>query len=170
MTVARLNIAWFAIMGFLAIMSWITTLPEEPRIYAPLNLMVVMPAFLIANLIECDYMYVAVAVVPFLFCLWCYPILLRRNPMLPTRSIILAVMTLFLSALTLVFGARYGVQYQSRTYVVGVVVINIVCWILLGVLAYIARRRPSLGRNLAFHAALFAWLAWCAFPYLGELP
>jgi hypothetical protein len=27
---------------------------------------------------------------------------------------------------------------------------------------------PSFVRNLALHWVLFAWLAWYAFPYLGE--
>jgi hypothetical protein len=62
------------------------------------------------------------------------------------------------------------VEYQGIGYVVGVAAINVLCWALLGVLAFRARRRPSYGRSLMFHTALFAWLAWCAFPYLGELP
>lgn len=88
---------------------------------------------------------------------------------LPTRSIVLLIFAVVLSGASLVFGSRYGVQYQSVSYVVGVSIINVICWALLGLLALLARRRPSFGHNLGFHAALFAWLAWCAFPYLGEL-
>jgi hypothetical protein len=89
---------------------------------------------------------------------------------LPTRSIVLLISAIVLSAVSLIFGSPYGVKYQSVGYVVGVAVINVTCWALLGVLALLARRYPRLGGNLGFHAALFAWLAWCAFPYLGELP
>ena len=148
--------------------SWLTISPGTPQIYAPLNLLVVLPAFLIADLFHGGGI-IAVSVVPLFFCLWCWPVL-RGSETLPTRSIVLLVVAVALSAASLIFGARYGVEYQSVGYVVGVAVVNISCWALLGVLALLAHRRPSFGHNLGFHAALFAWLALCAFPYLGELP
>jgi len=103
------------------------------------------------------------------FCLWCWPVL-RGRTTLPARSVVLFLCAVALSAITLIFGRRYGIQYQSSGYVIGVTLINAVCWALLGALALLARRRPSFGHNLGFHVALFAWLAWYAFPYLGELP
>ena len=66
-------------------------------------------------------------------------------------------------------GIRYGLEYQGIHYVFGVALINVISWTLLIILALLVRRRPSFGRNLTFHAALFAWLAWYAFPYLGEV-
>jgi uncharacterized membrane protein SirB2 len=112
---------------------------------------------------------IACAFVPVLFVVWCWPVL-KGGAVLPTRSLCLLCLTILLSAISLAFGARYGVQYQSVSYVLGVAIINVVFWIVLGILAVSARRSPSFARNLAFHAALFAWIAWCAFPYLGELP
>jgi hypothetical protein len=155
-------------IAVVALLSWLTILPGTPQVYAPLNLLVVIPALLSASVFEGSYM-LAVAVVPLFFCLWCWPVL-RGRTTLPTRSIVLLILAVVLSAALLVFGSRYGIEYQSVAYVVGVAVINVVCWTLLGVLALLARRRPSFGHNLGFHAALFAWLAWGAFPYLGELP
>jgi hypothetical protein len=168
MTTTQRNFAGAAAIGAVALLSWLTILPGTPHVYAPLNFLVVIPAFLSASMFQGSYM-LAVAVVPLLFCLWCWPVL-RGRTTLPTRSIVLLLLAVVLSAASLIFGGHYGVEYQGVGYVVGVAVINVVCWVVLVVLALLARRRSSFGYNLGFHAALFAWLAWCAFPYLGELP
>jgi hypothetical protein len=156
-------VAGVSAVAIVALLSWLTISPDQPEIYAPLNLLVMVPAFWSSSYI------VAVAVVPIFFALWSWPVL-RGGSRLPTRSVVLLVVGIILSAALLLFGYRYGIQYQSMGYVIGVAVINVVCWALLGALAFLARRRPSFVHNLGFHAALFAWLAWCAFPYLGELP
>jgi hypothetical protein len=153
-----------AAIGFVALLSWLTILPGTPEIYAPLNLLVILPYFWFRG----SYI-LAVAVVPLLFCLWCWPVL-RGCTTLPTRSVVLLISAIVLSATLLVFGSRHGTEFQSVAYVVGVAVINVVCWAFLGALAQLARHRPTFAHNLGFHAALFAWLAWCAFPYMGELP
>lgn len=163
MTTAQRHFAGFTAVGVVALLSWLTISPGTPQIYAPLNLLVMLPAFMSSSYV------VAVAAMPVFFCLWCWPVLRGRST-LPIRSIVLLILGILQSAASLIFGFRYGIQYQSVGYVVGVAVINVICWALLGSLALLARRRPSFGYNLAFHAALFAWLAWCAFPYLGELP
>jgi hypothetical protein len=168
MTTTQRHFAGVAAVGAVVLLSWLTISPGTPQVYAPLNLLVVIPAFMSSGLFGDSYL-LAVAVVPVFFCLWCWPVL-RGRTTLPIRSVVLLILAVVLSAASLVFGARYGVEYQSVGYVIGVAVINIVCWALLGVLAFLARRSPSFGHNLGFHAALFAWLAWCAFPYLGELP
>jgi len=48
--------------------------------------------------------------------------------------------------------------------------INTVWTVAWWAILYRAWRASSFGMNLFFHAMLFAWLAWYAFPYLGELP
>ena len=84
---------------------------------------------------------------------------MRSGTTLTTRSIVLLVLAVVLSALSLMFGSRYGVEHQSVGYVVGVAVINVISWALLDLLALLARRHPSFGHNLGFHAVLFDWLA-----------
>lgn len=158
-----------AIVVVLALLSCLSVSPGTPQVYAPLNLVVLVPAFWADELVRGAFIYVAVAVVPLCFCLWCWSVL-GGSVTLPARSVVLLVVAVALSAFSLIFGAHYGIEYQSVGYVVGVATINVICWVLLGGLAFLARRRPSFGHNLGFHAALFAWLAWCAFPYLGELP
>jgi hypothetical protein len=168
MTTTQRRFAGVATVGLVLLLSWLTILPGTPHIYAPLNLLVVIPAFMSSGLFGDSYL-LAIAVVPVFFGLWCWPVL-RGRTTLAIRSVVLLILAVVLSASSLIFGARYGVEYQSVGYVIGVAAINIGCWVLLGVLALLARRRPSFVHNLGFHAALFAWLAWCAFPYLGELP
>lgn len=167
MTTTQRNITVFVPVVALALLSWLTISPGTPKVYAPCNVLVVFPGWLTGS--ADGALVVALVLVPALFCLWCWPVF-RGRTTLPTRSIILLICAVTLSAVWLVYGYRYGVEYQSTGYVASVATINLVCWALLGVLAVLARRRPSFVHNLGFHAALFAWLAWCAFPYLGELP
>ena len=127
-----------------------------------------MPAFISSGLFKGSYL-LAITVVPLLFFWWSRPVM-RGDAILPTRSIALLFLAVISSAAWLIFGAEYGVEYQSRDYVLGVTVINAISWVVIGLLALIARRHPNYVYNLAFHTVLFAWLAWCAFPYMGELP
>jgi hypothetical protein len=47
-------------------------------------------------------------------------------------------------------------------------VVNVAIGVLLGMFAARVRRRPSRAKALLFHWLLFAWTAWCAFPWFGE--
>ncbi|MBI2927243.1 MAG: hypothetical protein HYY24_16235 [Verrucomicrobia bacterium] len=166
MTTRRSLLSVLAVVG-LALLSWFTISPGVPKVYAPLNLLVVAPAWLTSSSVGATL--VALLLFPALFCLWCWPVL-RGSAKLPTRSIALLICAVALSAGRLVLGYRYGVEHEGTGYVAGVAIINLLCWAVLGVLGVLARRRPSFGCNFAFHVALFGWLAWGAFPYLGELP
>lgn len=159
----------FGIVALLALISWLTISPGTPRVYAPLNVLVILPLFLADSVLGNARILAAVGFVPVFFCFWCLSVL-QGAATLPTRSVALLVCAVALSASWLTFGYSYGLEHQSIGYFIGVAVLNVFCWVLLAALAVLARRRPSYGHNLGFHAALFAWLAWCAFPYLGELP
>ena len=168
MTTAQRSLAVVSAVALITLLSWFTISPGTPHVYAPLNLLVLIPAFVSSGLFGGGYL-LAVVVVPLFFCLWCW-LMPRDHTTLPTRSIVLLILTVSLSAACLILGARFGVEYQSIGYVIGVAIINVVCWIFLGALAWQARHRSSATHNFGFHVALFAWLAWCAFPYMGELP
>ena len=171
MTNSKRQLTSFAIIVLLTLLSWLTLLPGYPQIYGPLNAMVIFPAFIMAEFVQSEdlALLLALGFVPLLFCLWCWP-LLRGQTELPIRSSWLLGATLMASAAWIAFGYDYGVQYQGLRYVVGVTVVNVVCWIALVGQAIKAVRRPSEEHNFVFHGSLFAWLAWYAFPYLGELP
>jgi hypothetical protein len=65
---------------------------------------------------------------------------------------------------------KYGVIYRGALYTALVYVINAIWLASLWWAVVRCQRQPSFARNLFSHWLLFAWLAWYAFPYLGELP
>jgi hypothetical protein len=169
MTTAQRYLLGITIMALLALLSWLTILPGYPAIYGPFNFLIVVPLWGTYDMLRGHGLFLALAAIPLFFGLWCWPLLRRGCATLPTRSMALLVVAIILSALWIIFGIPYGLEYQGIHYVVGIALINVICWTLLIILALRVHRRPSFGRNLTFHAALFAWLAWYAFPYLGEV-
>jgi hypothetical protein len=67
-------------------------------------------------------------------------------------------------------GYRYGLQFQGPSYTHGVLALNIMWIAFLWLIVYCWKSQPRFGANLLAHWMLFAWLAWYAFPFLGELP
>lgn len=169
MTKTQQNLTGVAISILLGLLSWLTILPGTPQIYAPFNLVVILPMFLVGAVLGEANAWAAVTVVPIFFCLWCWPVL-RGQSTLPNRSFVLLILVIGLSAFSLIVGRQFAIKYHGRDYVVGVAAISALWWALLGTLAWRVRRRPSFSRNLWFHTVLFAWLAWYAIPYLAELP
>ena len=102
---------------------------------------------------------------------WCWsPQLFKGGVSVPRRS---AVPFGLLTALTppyFIAGWEYGIRYDGRHYVVGAALMNLAVILLLWIRLFRARSHPSFHASFAFHGLLFGWLAWCAFPNLGELP
>ena len=114
--------------------------------------------------------YASTVIPTLLFFLW-NPGLVRGAVKIPKRSFALLVITTLLSVPWFIAGWKYGLRFQGSRYTYSVLAIN-VSW-LAGLWTMIARRwnvEPSFRANLFFHWVLFAWLAWYAFPNLGELP
>lgn len=136
---------------------------DIPSVLYPLPVFVVLPAFFGLH-------YAAAAVPALLFFMW-NPGLFRGDTKVPRRSYILLKIATLLTPVWLALGWKDGLEFQGRKYNYSVLAIN-VCW-LFALWAMSARTRkaqPSFSGNLLFHWLLFAWLAWYAFPYLGELP
>ena len=113
---------------------------------------------------------VAVAIPSLLFFAW-NPGLFRGESKLPKRSYGLLVVATILSVVWFVLGWKNGLHYQGTGYVYKVCVATIAWIAFLGaVFAWYWKRGSSFRLTLALHWLLFAWLAWYAFPYLGELP
>src|SRR5262249_24727304 len=108
--------------------------------------------------------HASTAIPTLLFFLW-NPGLVRGAAKVPKRSFALLVITTLLSVPWFVAGWKYGLKFPGSNYTYSVLAIN-VAW-LVGLWATIARRWNV--EPLFFHWMLFAWLAWYAFPYLGEL-
>jgi hypothetical protein len=68
-------------------------------------------------------------------------------------------------------GWRWGLQYQGIQHLRFVCIANI-AWVLLLGFVFVSnwKSSPSFKRSLFLHWILFVWLAWYAFPYVGELP
>jgi hypothetical protein len=138
-----------------------------PTILCPMPALTVIPAFLLAN---AGLYRIAIAVPVVFFFLW-NPHLLRGRAEIPKRTYFLFVTTILLSIIWFVGGWKYGLEYRGSSFTYSVCVVNAL-WIALLCLLFIRswKRNSSFPSSLALHWALFVWLAWYAFPYLGELP
>ena len=138
-----------------------------PTILCPFPMLTILPALLLSGL---HLEKAAVAVPMLLFFVWC-PGLFRGQAKIPARSYGLFIVATISTIVYFVVSWKWGLQYQGSrfTHVVGMA--NIVCLAILGfAFSRSWRRASSFGYSLFVHWILFAWLAWCAFPYLGELP
>jgi hypothetical protein len=138
-------------------------LSRIPTVLSPFPLLTVLPAFFSAPAM-------AVIVPSILFSAW-NPGLYRGEPKTPKRSYIFFAVLVVLSVIYFIAAWGDGLQFQGRTHTHAVCIVNIVWILVLASLFVLSRRRQSSFLfNLSLHWILFAWLAWYAFPYLGELP
>jgi hypothetical protein len=112
----------------------------------------VIPTFL---LLDVGLYRVALAI-PSIFFLFWNPQLFRGLAGIPRRTYVLFVSTVLLSIAWFVGGWKFGLEYQGTRFT------YLVCrsW----------KRDLSFPSSLALNWLRFVWLAWYAFPYLGELP
>jgi hypothetical protein len=154
---------------FLAFLTWQTVWTSGPTLLRPMNVVVLLPLFMSGAMFG-KLGLVAGLFVPGVFLVWCWTIILDGDPKVPLRSLVLLVGAILISACDLALGGEYALQYQSEDYLRGVRVISAVWWISLAALALLAKCFPNAFLNHIFHFALFAWLAWYALPYCGEMP
>lgn len=141
-----------------------------PTLICPLPLITIVPAFFLASPPFHVVPYqLAVFVPAVLFFAW-NPGLFRGNSHIPRRSWVLLIMLSALSVAYFIGSWRQGFQYQGREYTVAICAVNVVWLVILWAILFHGSRLSSFKANLFFHAVLFSWLAWYAFPYLGELP
>ena len=89
---------------------------------------------------------------------------------IPAWSIALWAVVVCLSVLWFVGGWSYGLKYQGQLHTVEILVLNVVVSGVTTSVVVANLRKPARTSNILFHGCLFCWLAWCAFPWLGELP
>jgi hypothetical protein len=136
-----------------------------PTVLCPFPTVTILPAMALSGLWK-----VAVIVPSLLFFGWNTG-LLRGDAAVPKRSYRLLLVLLLLSVGYFVASWQYGLEYQGLAHTRAVCGINVAWAIaLVAGFSWSWRVRPSFGLNLFLHWLLFAWLAWYAFPYLGELP
>ena len=136
-----------------------------PTIFCPFPTLTILPAFVLSGLAP-----LVVAIPTLLFIAW-NSALFRGAPTAPLRSYILFGVLAALSVVYFIGSWSYGLRYQGRKYTEAITLVNAIWIALLTVLFIVSRvRKPSFALNLTVHWLLFVWLAWYAFPYLGELP
>jgi hypothetical protein len=140
-----------------------------PMVLSPLPALTVLPAFLLS--LVSPQLFKAAVFVPVIFFFAWNPRAFRGDPKIPKRSYVLLALATVLSLVWFVFSWNYGLEYQGALHTYVVCIVNI-AWV--GFLWVMFTRTWKVGSsfktNLFLHWMLFAWLAWYAFPYLGELP
>jgi hypothetical protein len=138
-----------------------------PTVIHPLPALTILPAFFLAG----SHLWKAAVVIPtLLFFAW-NPGLLFGDGKIPKKSCVLLAILTVLSVVWFVGGWKFGVEYQGAEYTYTVCILNVALICFLGlVFATNWGKESSFSINLVSHWILFAWLAWIAFPYLGEMP
>jgi hypothetical protein len=145
----------------LAIPAMIGLSAGEPTPLSPMPMLVVIPAFLVR---------VGAVLAPVAFFFAWNPRLFRGQETVPKRTYWLLGIIILLNVAWFASGWNWGVQFEGIRYVRIVGIANAAWAALLVALFAAFRKRGSFNKNLFLHWMLFVWLAWYAFPYLGELP
>jgi hypothetical protein len=133
-----------------------------PTVHAPFPALVVIPSFILS--------LTGLFFPSLLFFAW-HPALFKGSNTFPKRTYFLFVALVVLSAIWFIVGWKFGLQYEGARYTYIVCVVNALWIAALAALLWQCRsKKISFASNLLVHWVLFAWLAWWAFPYLGELP
>ncbi len=139
-----------------------------PTILGPLPALTVLPALALASWDR--HIWKAAMAVPMLLFFFWLPGLFHGEDKIPKRSYALLAIATVLSVLWFIAGWKYGLDYQGArfTYTVGIVNLAVVSSLAVAFLK-IRKGKSSFKTSLILHWILFAWLAWYAFPWLGEM-
>jgi hypothetical protein len=138
-----------------------------PTILSPLPALTVLPAFILGF----SHLWKAAIALPMLFFFVWLPGLFYGEGKIPKRSYGLLAGAIVLNVLWFIWGWKFGLDYQGAQYTFTVCIVNVTAVLFLAVAFYRNwGKESSFVTNLTLHWILFAWLAWYAFPYLGELP
>ena len=134
---------------------------QGPTLFYPFPALMFIPSFFLRR--------AAVLLPVVLFFVWNQG-LFSGEAKIPRRSYILLIAATVLSVIWLAVGWRDGLAVQGAKYNYGISGINALLMVVLWLLFFWTRKgEPSFRTNLALHWVMFAWLAWYAFPFMGEL-
>lgn len=91
----------------------------------------------------------------------------------PNFQKILRYLALFLFALSVLYFFLYsdvGIQVQGWAHLLSVIVFNILLYGLIFSILYGIILKKFEHKDILASVAIFVVLAWCGFPYLGEIP
>jgi len=158
----------FAAAATLFVPAWLGIFSSGiPTILGPLPALTSLPALFLTN---AGIYWIVVGIPSAIFLLWS-PQLLRGVAKIPARTFVLFVLCASLTIFYFVGSWNSGIQYQGTRFTYVMCVVNAMYTAVIGSLFFAFRKgRDPFGKSLTIHWLLFAWLAWCAFPHLGELP
>ena len=136
-----------------------------PKVYSPLPFFIVFPMFFGVPLLV-----VAMAgLIAFLTLNYRHLIGCPKERCGVGMTVFLGILT-FLSGTWILMGIPYAVQYQNAPYAYGVTIANMIFAGLGWANWFYARKPHRYYAQVALAFVLSAWLAWQAFPWMGELP
>jgi hypothetical protein len=134
-----------------------------PVPFAPIPLVLVVPALLGAPA------FIVVSIPALIF--WAVGWSLFARRVRPGIGLLVFYGVLgVLNAVVLALSIRYSLRHHGVIHTLVVSGLSLTLFASGIGLAIWARRRPTFPRHLAAQWVLALWLAWYAFPYLGELP
>ena len=138
-----------------------------PTIWCPFPTLTILPGFLLSAVRAAK---AAIFVPTLCFFAW-HPGLLQGKRGIPKRSYVLLVVLIVMSIVYFITSWNWGLEYQGSKFTHEMAVIN-TGWAVLLAFGFLRGLKlpPSFMYSLILHWLLFAWLAWYAFPFLGELP
>ena len=145
--------------------TWTSVSTGVPTVYAPFPFVVILPAFLGLPVPLISVFAAGIFALAHLRHFKGIP-----RPIPHFGFTILLTLNTALTALAIIIGWSYGLQYQGAIYTVGVASANCLFCSLAWALWRVSRRPYCYGSQVIFGFILFAWLFWYALPYMGELP
>jgi hypothetical protein len=144
-------------------------------VVAPYSFITVLPAFLIGSALGEDSFKSLIpgavlgALIAPVFYLWTTRYILRTGTPLPKASVVAFVVIVALSVIYAATGWEATVRYTFVARAIALVVQAVLPPLLIAIAAYLLRNSLTPQQSLKLHWAAFAWIAWSAFPWYGEL-
>lgn len=94
----------------------------------------------------------------------------RGRGSLSSLSVSAYLVAILLVIVWFVGGWGYGVKYQGQGYVLLFSTLNILATACMLRLIWLLKRNPQVGKKMLLMCFTWFWVAWIAFPWLGEVP
>jgi len=160
-----------AVVALVWLVCYLSIAAPAPHVGAPFSMAVFAPVAIALNNLGLALpvaVFFGTLLIPVAFLLWSLP-LWRGEAGIPKRSRNLAIAIFVLSVLWLMFVGQGGVKVQGLFHVIMMQGYNVLIASLLLLFYRLHRAEPKFGISLAYHGLLFAWIGWCAFPWLGPV-
>ena len=136
---------------------------------SPLSMTVVIPVYFALNVLGLQgplAVILGTVLVPLAFLAWSTT-LWQGEPTIPKRSRNLAMLVFAASVLWFMWSGQVGVQTKGLFYVILMQGFNVLIASILVLFYRLNKAEPKFRMAYAYHWLMFAWIGWCAFPWMG---